>query len=293
MVIGCSDSNKLVSGKGIERLQKAGIDVIVGILEDECRKHHKRFFTVQEKKRPYIILKWAETKDGFIYPKLDSESVNLDSKNNIYKAKNRLLQQKKTLRKDETLKPVQRKPIWISNKYSQQLVHKLRSKEHAILVGTNTVIADNPKLNVRSFTGNNPIRIVLDNNLRIPKNVNVYDKTQKTIFIKSNGHQSIENIIVENNKGLKSLGNFEEIDFTENVAEQICKILQKHNIQSVIIEGGTQTLQTFIDANLWDEAKVFIGETSFKNGIKAPVLSAKITSEKKIKNDILKTYTND
>ena len=112
VVIGCVDTNSLVAGKGIERLQNAGINVEVGVLEKECLEHHKRFFTVQNKKRSYIILKWAETKDGFIAP----------------------------LEKDE------QKPVWISNSYSQLLVHKWRSKEHAILVGTNTVIADNPEI---------------------------------------------------------------------------------------------------------------------------------------------------
>ncbi|MGK0422355.1 MAG: diaminohydroxyphosphoribosylaminopyrimidine deaminase, partial [Polaribacter sp.] len=134
VVIGCLDTNSLVAGKGVERLKNANIEVIVGVLEDECRIHHKRFFTVQEKKRPYIILKWAETKDGFVAPFSKNEN----------------------------------KPVFISNTYSQQLVHKLRSKEHAILVGTNTVLADNPKLNVRSWFGKSPVRIVLDRTLRIP-----------------------------------------------------------------------------------------------------------------------------
>ena len=310
MVIGCTDSNELVAGKGIERLQNAGINVIVGVLEADCRKHHKRFFTVQEKNRPYIILKWAETKDGFIYPELHSkvqknvlsavdfnadkkeeekEISNVDSED----LKNRLLQQEKMLRKNESIKPIQGKPVWISNNYSQQLVHKLRAKEHAILVGTNTAIADNPKLNVRSWDGNNPIRIVLDKNLRIPKNTNLYDGSVKTIFI-----------IDKKTKEFKTLINseniiFERISFSPlgklkgAFADQICAILQKHKIQSVIIEGGTQTLQTFIDANLWDEALVFTGDNFFGNGIKAPILSAKITSKENIKNDILKIYTND
>lgn len=250
VVIGCVDTNSLVAGKGIERLQKANINVITGILEAECKQHHKRFFTTQNKNRPYIILKWAETKDGFISPETKEEQ----------------------------------KPVWISNTYSKQLVHKLRTKEHAILVGTNTVIADNPKLNVRSWTGNNPVRIILDANLRIPLNTAIYDGNIKTIIITEKRQKTInekQNIV------------FEYIDFEKNIAQQICGVLQKHQLQSVIIEGGTQTLQTFIDANLWDEALVFIGENTFKNGIKAPILSAKITSEKRIKNDILKTYTND
>ena len=250
VVIGCLDTNSLVAGKGIERLKNAGINVIVGVLETECREHHKRFFTVQEKKRPYIILKWAQTKNGFIAP----------------------------LTKDK------QQPVFISNQYSQQFVHKWRSQEYAILVGTNTVIADNPKLNVRTWAGNNPIRIVLDKSLRISKQASVFNNQVKTIVFTEE-----KNIDKEFNENVF----FETIDFSKNVAEQICNTMQKHQIQSVIIEGGTQTLQTFIDANLWDEAKVFVGESLFRSGVEAPILSAKITTEVKIKNDILKTYTND
>ena len=251
VVIGCVDANDLVAGKGIERLKKAGINVIVGVLEHECKAHHKRFLTVQEKKRPYIILKWAETKDGFIAPLTRNEQ----------------------------------KPVWISNKISQQLVHKFRSEEHAILVGTNTVIADNPKLNVRSWFGKNPVRIVLDRSLRIPENSNVFDGSVKTIVITK---------AKENRNDQQSEALFFEVsDFNENIAEQICTVLQKHQIQSVIIEGGTKTLQTFIDANLWDEARIFTGDTFFEKGIKGPIFLAKIISETKIKNDILKIYNND
>ncbi|QNM87078.1 bifunctional diaminohydroxyphosphoribosylaminopyrimidine deaminase/5-amino-6-(5-phosphoribosylamino)uracil reductase RibD [Polaribacter pectinis] len=250
VVIGCVDTNSLVAGKGIERLKNANIDVVVGVLEDECKEHHKRFFTVQNNKRPFIVLKWAETKDGFVAP---------ESKN-------------------------EQKPVFISNKYSQQLVHKLRSKEHAILVGTNTVLADNPKLNVRSWFGENPIRIVLDSSLRIANNANILDGSVKTIVITKERKENLkprENVI------------FEEISFSKNVAQQICKVLQKHNLQSVIVEGGTQTLQTFVDENLWDEALVFIGDNNFEKGVKAPVFNGKFSSEEYIKNDVLKIYKND
>jgi diaminohydroxyphosphoribosylaminopyrimidine deaminase/5-amino-6-(5-phosphoribosylamino)uracil reductase len=250
VVIGCVDSNTLVAGKGIKRLRNAGINVIVGVLEVECKAHHKRFFAVQDKKRPYIILKWAETIDGFIAP------LNRNNQS----------------------------PVWVSNNYSQQLVHKFRSEEHAILVGTNTVILDNPKLNIRSWFGNNPIRIVLDKSLRISKEAAVFDRSVKTIFLTSE--------VLHSSKKEKNTI-FETINFTKNIAEQICAVLQKHQIESLLVEGGTQTLQTFIDANLWDEAKVFVGESFFEKGVKAPVFFAKITSEIKIKNDILKIYTND
>ena len=249
VVIGCLDSNSLVAGKGVSHLENAGINVIVGVLETECRMHHKRFFTVQENKRPYIILKWAETKDGFVAP---------IAKNEI-------------------------KPIFISNTYSQQLVHKLRSAEHAILVGTKTVLADNPKLNIRSWSGENPIRVVLDNTLRIPKNSNILDGSAKTIVITASRDKNIvssKNLI------------FEEIDFSKNIAKQVCEVLSKYQIQSLIVEGGTQTLQSFIDEKLWDEAMVFVGNTSFVKGVKSPIITKEF-KEEFIESDVLKRYTND
>ena len=253
IVIGCVDTNSLVAGKGIERLKKAGRNVTVGVCEEACKEHHKRFFTVQNKKRSYVILKWAETKDGFIAP----------------------------LTKEE------QKPVWISNKYSQQLVHKWRSEEHTILVGTNTVIADNPSLTVRSWSGNNPIRIVIDKTLRISTEATVFDGNIKTIIItekkedKREKRKEKQNVI------------YETIDFSSQIAKQICEVLHKHQIQSVIIEGGAQTLQTFINENLWDEAKVFIGDINIKEGVKRPVFNAKPSSEEKIDNDILRIYRND
>ena len=249
VVIGCLDSNSLVAGKGVSHLENAGINVIVGVLEKECRMHHKRFFKVQENKRPYIILKWAETKDGFVAP---------IAKNEI-------------------------KPIFISNTYSQQLVHKLRSAEHAILVGTKTVLADNPKLNIRSWSGENPIRVVLDNTLRIPKNSNILDGSTKTIIITATKDKNIvssKNLI------------FEEIDFSKNIAKQVCEVLSKYQVQSLIVEGGTQTLQTFIDEKLWDEAMVFVGNTSFVKGVKSPIITKEF-KEEFIESDVLKRYTND
>ncbi len=250
VVIGCIDSNDLVCGSGIEKLKEAGCHVLVGVLEEECKLHHKRFFTVQNKKRPYIILKWAQTNDGFMAPKTKKKQ----------------------------------KPVWISNPYSKQLVHKWRAEEHAILVGTNTVLADNPKLNVRSWSGRNPTRVVLDRNLRIPKNLAVHNQEVKTIFIVGSDRHI--------NDPSETLF-FEKIDFQEKVAKQICEVLQKHKIQSIIIEGGTQTLQTFIDENLWDEARIFIGQRTFVEGLKAPEFSVKTSSEQKIGGDILKKIIND
>ncbi|WP_338645901.1 bifunctional diaminohydroxyphosphoribosylaminopyrimidine deaminase/5-amino-6-(5-phosphoribosylamino)uracil reductase RibD [Flavobacterium sp. KS-LB2] len=225
VVIGTVDPNIKVAGNGIKKLMEAGIHVTVRILEEECNELNKRFFTFHEKKRPYIILKWAESKDGFIGPKEKSE----------------------------------KKPVWITNQYSRQLVHKWRTEEQAILVGTQTVIDDNPKLNARDWSGNNPIRVVLDQNNRIPKDSHVFDNQVKTILF-SKSKQSIE----------KENCIFEYIDFEQNIATQVIESLYKHQIQSIIIEGGRQTLQTFIDANLWDEARIFVGNVEFNEGTKAP-----------------------
>jgi len=242
VVVGTVDPNIKVAGTGIKKLIKTGAKVTVGILEAECYELNKRFFTFHEKKRPYVILKWAETQDGFIAP----------------------------------LTKIEQKPVWITNEFSRQWVHKWRTEEQAILVGTNTVIEDNPKLDARDWTGNNPIRIVLDANNRILKNSPIFDNRVKTIIF-SNIIKPIntENII------------FEGIDFKKNIGKQILNVLYKHQIQSVIIEGGSQTLQTFIDENLWDEARIFIGNQNFETGIKAPILALKNTEKQIIENDIL------
>ena len=236
VVIGCLDDNEKVAGKGVEKLKNSGCNVVVGVLEDQCKQHHKRFFTFHNKKRPYIILKWAETLDGFIAPKT----------------------------KDEL------KPVWITNPISRQLVHKWRAEEQAILVGTNTVLQDNPTLTVRDWTGENPTRIVLDEKNILSRDLNVFNNESETIIITE-----------------------KDIDFSNPVASQINKVLHQNNINSVIIEGGAQTLQTFIDANLWDEARVFTGNVEFKEGVKAPKLSGKLITEQMIDNDTLKFYLND
>jgi diaminohydroxyphosphoribosylaminopyrimidine deaminase/5-amino-6-(5-phosphoribosylamino)uracil reductase len=247
VVIGTVDSNIKVAGNGIKRLKEAGANVIVGVLEKKCYELNQRFFTFHEKKRPYIILKWAETQDGFIAPLTKKEQ----------------------------------KPVWITNSYSRQLVHKWRTEEQAILVGTQTVIDDNPKLNARDWEGNNPIRVVIDQNNRIPETAHVLDNQVKTIlFSKNKNTVSSENTI------------FEVIDFQENIAQQIVERLYQHQIQSVIIEGGAQIIQTFIDANLWDEARVFIGNNKFVNGIKAPVLNNTPSKKEKIGTDELLIIRN-
>ncbi|MCF6297512.1 MAG: bifunctional diaminohydroxyphosphoribosylaminopyrimidine deaminase/5-amino-6-(5-phosphoribosylamino)uracil reductase RibD [Flavobacteriaceae bacterium] len=255
VVVGVVDDNSLVNGKGIERLRENSCEVIVGVLKDECKKINKRFFTFHNKKRPYIILKWAETKDGFIAPERNG---NL---------------------KNETFLQNDIKPIWISNKISQQLVHKWRSEEQSILVGTNTVISDNPRLNVRKWIGQNPVRLVLDNSLRIPHNFHVFDGSVKTIVFTSSKamfEKEKENILLE------------YIDYSKSIPQQICDKLVEYNIQSIIVEGGAKILQSFIYDDLWDEARVFIGDTTFSKGLKAPKINGVLEKIQEIDSDILK-----
>ncbi len=248
VVIGTMDPFAKVAGRGIKKLMDAGCEVKVGILEEDCLELNKRFFTFHKKKRPYIILKWAQTGDGFIAPETRTE----------------------------------KRPVWITNKYSGQMVHKWRSEEAAILVGTNTVLEDNPSLNVRKWTGENPVRIVIDKELKISKDFSVLDGKQKTIVLCGKDQTS-------DNKNLV----FQKIDFSENIAEAICGILYQNELQSVIIEGGRNTLQQFIDSNIWDEARVFTGSTYFERGIKAPEFFKKPDQEKTIERDQLKIYRND
>jgi diaminohydroxyphosphoribosylaminopyrimidine deaminase/5-amino-6-(5-phosphoribosylamino)uracil reductase len=236
VVIGTMDSHSKVSGKGIDKLKAAGCKVTLGVMEAACKEHHKRFFTFHNKKRPYIILKWAETQDGFIAPKTRKEQ----------------------------------KPVWITNPYSRQLVHKWRAEEQAILVGTKTVLEDNPGLTVRDWTGKHPVRVVLDRALKLPKHSQIFNNEAETLIISE-----------------------KEIDFSNQVAKQLADYLHQKDIQSIIVEGGRETLQTFINENLWDEARVFIGNTNFKQGVKAPHISGKIISETIIDTDVLKIHTNE
>ncbi len=235
VVIGTIDPFAKVAGRGVKNLKNAGKNVTVGVLEKECLELNKRFFTYHTKKRPFIILKWAKTLDEFIAPESKKE----------------------------------KKPVWITSNYSRQLVHKWRSEEQAILAGTNTVMEDNPTLNVRDWTGNNPVRIILDKNNRIPKNLHIFDNKQNTIIL-----------------------NKELLFFSDNLASEIASYLYKKEIQSVIIEGGKQTLETFIQANLWDEARIFTGNTQFFNGIKAPNIRGRIVRQDVIENNQLLIYSN-
>lgn len=224
VVICNTDTNPLVGGKGIEKLKKAGIDVETGILEKEGRELNKRFFTFHEKKRPYIILKWAQTNDGFI------GKIGAD--------------------KDEN---------WISSEESKKLVHEWRAQEQAIMIGTNTAINDNPELTVRLVKGKNPIRVVIDKDLKLNPDSNLFNNAAETF------------VFTEKDNPVSGDTTYFRIDFSKNVLAQILNKLAESNISSIIIEGGTTLLQSFIKENLWDEARVFVNpDKNFENGIKAP-----------------------
>ena len=215
------DPNPLVGGKGIEKIRQAGIEVETGLLESEGREVNKRFFTFIEKKRPFIILKWAETADGFI-AKPNYETVQ------------------------------------ISNLLSRRFVHKMRSQEDAIMVGTNTARYDNPKLDTRFWTGKNAIRVVIDKQITLPQNLNLFDNLQDTICF---------NYLID-----KQIGNniFIKMPKDSCLEEFIVEELYQRKIQSIIIEGGTILLQSFINLQLWDEAVILKSKKMLTQGITAP-----------------------
>lgn len=253
IVVGTVDPHIKVAGNGIKKLEEAGRSVITGVLEKECREINKRFFTFHEKQRPYIILKWAQSADGYLSPMVKHAEDDLASK----------------------------KPVWITNQYSRQLVHKWRSEEGAILVGTQTVLIDNPSLDVRDWTGKNPVRIVLDRTGKITQEYSVKNLKIKTIVLtEKNNLANFENL------------HYESVSFDDNLAHSIAEILFRHNLLSVIIEGGRQTLQTFIDAGLWDEARIFKGTGTFCSGTKAPEITGQLTHKNVILNDELLIFSN-
>ncbi len=226
VVIGTKDSNPIVGGKGIEKLKNGGVQVEEGILQEQCLELNKRFFTFHEKQRPYVILKWAQTLDGFL----------------------------DRIREDET-----QKINWISEPETKTLVHKWRSEEQSILVGRNTITNDNPSLTVRDYGGINPIRLVIDSQLQISGALNVYSKDAPTI--------------VFNRIKDKKENNIEWVKINETSTKNILEELHKRGIQSVFVEGGSRTLQYFIIDNVWDEARVVVGQKYFKEGYKAPIIN--------------------
>jgi len=224
VVIGTIDPFAKVSGMGIDRMRQAGINVEIGILEKECRELNRRFFTFHEKKRPYILLKWAQTLDGFI----DSDRT-------------------------ETYHPT-----WITNDLSKRLVHKQRSEESAILIGTNTAEYDNPALTVREWKGSQPVRMVIDRIHRLNSGLHILDSKVPTWVFTSIKIPDLENL------------KFIQLDFNQNILPQFLDALYQRNILSVIVEGGCILLNSFLEAGLWDEAFVYSGNQFFGKGVMAP-----------------------
>jgi diaminohydroxyphosphoribosylaminopyrimidine deaminase / 5-amino-6-(5-phosphoribosylamino)uracil reductase len=245
VVIACTDSFSAVNGKGIARLMAAGVKVQTQVLQNEAIELNKRFFTFNEKKRPYITLKWAQT--------ADKKVAGLHSER-----------------------------LFISNDISNRLVHEWRSQEAAILVGTNTVIKDNPTLTTRLVEGYNPIRLVIDKQLVLSKQSKVFNTDAKTIVFNNLKDDTVANVA------------FIKFDVANNFAKEILSKLYQLNIQSVIVEGGTKLLQSFIDENIWDEARIITNTQQFiGEGLHAPVLQhAQITATHKYANDTIAFFTN-
>ncbi len=248
VVIGMQDPFAKVNGAGIKRIEEAGSKVTIGILEKECKELNKEFLTYHIEKRPYIILKWAQTSDGFI--------------------------------DKERLKNEAQQPNWITDETCRALVHKWRSETKAILVGTNTALIDNPKLNVRTWCGESPLRIVLDRKLRLPQSLHLFDGKQPTIVINEQKSQVLDKV------------EYIKLDFNDSLIPKLLKILHTREISSIIIEGGLKALTSFIDQNLWDEARVFIGNKTFKSGIKAPKINKENAQSLNIGNSKLLLIRN-
>jgi len=247
VVIGCIDPNSLVSGHGIQKLEDIGCEVITGVLEKECKESNKRFFTFQEKKRPYVILKWAQSADTFI---------------------------------DKTRISSEIPSTKITSQTANTLVHKWRSEEMAIMVGTNTVVLDNPTLTVRYLNGKNPIRVVIDREYKLPKSSNIFCSSSPTICYTSSNSQKENNI------------EWVRINF-KNTLEEILKDLHQRNILSLFVEGGRQVLQSFIDSDLWDESRVFTSDLEIRSGVKAPEINKTPITIQQIGVDKLALYRND
>ena len=228
VVIGCIDPFAKVAGKGIKKLQDAGIEVTVGVLEQECSNLNKRFITFHSKKRPYIILKWAESSDGFLDVKRTGGN-----------------------------------PVALSTPMTNMLVHKRRAEVDAIIVGTRTALLDNPTLSVRNWYGKDPLRVVIDRTLKIPESFHLLDDKIKTWVVTEKEHINSDNTC------------YKKLPFTDDLLPELLDKLHKNNIQSIMVEGGSVLLQSFIDKNLWDEAFIEKSAIILNDGVKAPHINGK------------------
>ncbi len=243
IVIGSIDPHALVAGKGIEKLRAAGRRVLVSVSNEACRKLNKRFFTFHEKKRPFIILKWAQSSDGF-------------------------------------MAPASRERIDISNEYSRTLMHRWRSEESAVMVGKNTALSDNPRLDSRLWGEKKPIRIVMDRNLDLSPTLHLLDHTSPTLVVTEKEKSNEENI------------EFLQLDFSDKFLHHLVAIFHERGIQSVMVEGGGMLHESFIQQRLWDEARVFIAPRFLSEGVAAPKISGNKVSEENICGDRLLIFEN-
>lgn len=232
VVIGCVDPFSLVAGRGIQKLRDAGIDVTVGVLEEECRKLIRRFITFNTRKRPYITLKWAESADGYI--------------------------------------DICRKgghPVLLSTPLTSMYVHKQRAEHQAILVGRKTALLDNPSLTTRHWYGKNPLRLVVDRELTLPASLKLFDGSVHTCVFTGQERESTDAV------------SYIRLDFDQPIVPQIARYLYEQKVQSLLVEGGSRLLQTFIDSGYWDEIYIEHAHTSLKAGVKAPAIPSGIPIE--------------
>jgi diaminohydroxyphosphoribosylaminopyrimidine deaminase/5-amino-6-(5-phosphoribosylamino)uracil reductase len=290
VVIGCRDPFVEVAGKGIEKLKAGGVEVELGVLEKACKDLNKRFFTFHTKHRPYVVLKWAQTGDGKMAAPSDSPDGREPSAQIPLKQ-----DADNSIDLSEALQPGQIPPsgggraarLLISNEYTNRLVHKWRGDEMAIMVGTNTALSDDPELSTRLWPGKNPVRLVVDMDLRLPGSLKLMDGTIPTIVFNSKRH-TIEDL----KSGWQSGVHFYQVTKDVNLVHQMMNALFNMSIQSVLVEGGAYLLQSFIDEGLWDEARVITNEEMIiGNGLLAPVLNKykKIHSES-ILSDKIRIY---
>jgi diaminohydroxyphosphoribosylaminopyrimidine deaminase/5-amino-6-(5-phosphoribosylamino)uracil reductase len=258
VVIGIHDINKQVDGKGMKKLMMAGVDVIIGVLQDECQELNKRFFTFHGEQRPYIILKWAQTADGIMGLQLNGHADPEASGSS--------------------------KRLLISNEFTNRLVHRWRSEEASILVGTNTALHDDPSLTTRLWDGPSPVRLVIDLKLRLPQSLKVFDRKVRTIIFNTIRHEQEDNLL------------YYQVTEEVSLVHQILHALYHLEIQSVLVEGGAQLLQSFIDEGLWDEIRRIENKDStvnakIINAVKAPALPAAIkVDEQKLFSDIIEVF---
>lgn len=246
VVVGSLDPNEKVSGKGMERLRAAGIELSTGMLEDECIRMNRRFMTFHKEHRPYIILKWAQTEDGYIDKERNKEEFG--------------------------------QPTWITNDLSRMAVHKMRTDEAAIMVGTKTALKDNPSLTVREWSGGHPLRIVLDRAGKLASGCALMDQSAETIVFSEIARESKPNL------------EFIPLKFGPGMLGEINDFLFRRGIQSLLIEGGKSLLESYMQENLWDEARVYIGNKRFGSGVKAPETSWILDREEPLDDSLMRIY---